>query len=134
MNGRSRFIPMWSCATCSNVTSHSDQSLRRFAASNLAPFRTQVSDLIHHSLCTVQPRSQSRATAKMSLNQRQRDPFFRSLPFDQQLARASLQSINPGPDGVACMSKSQCRGEVYDVKWSGEVSPATTAVALTLRH
>ncbi|TKA81233.1 hypothetical protein B0A55_02363 [Friedmanniomyces simplex] len=43
-------------------------------------------------------------------------PYFRSLPIDEQLARLSLQKINPGPDGVESMRQCQCSMEVYEVE------------------
>lgn len=52
----------------------------------------------------------------MALKQRHDDAFFRSLPFDQRLARMALASINSGPDGVKSMSQCQCSSEVYEVK------------------
>ena len=42
--------------------------------------------------------------------------MHRMLPFDQMLARLSLASINPGPDGVLSMSQCQCNTEVYEVR------------------
>jgi len=47
---------------------------------------------------------------------RQDAAFLRSLSFDQQLARISLASINPGPDGVESMSKCKYETAVYEVK------------------
>ncbi|KAK5694677.1 hypothetical protein LTR97_009267 [Elasticomyces elasticus] len=44
------------------------------------------------------------------------DPYFRSLPFDQQMARISLQQINPGPEGVESMSKYRCNTMVVEVE------------------
>ncbi len=50
---------------------------------------------------------------------------FRSLPFNEQLARISLQTINPGPDGVASMSQCQCNMAIHEI--SGyESHPPTT--------
>ncbi|KAK1058027.1 hypothetical protein LTR12_000038 [Friedmanniomyces endolithicus] len=40
---------------------------------------------------------------------------FRSLPFNEQLARISLQMINPGPDGVASMSQCQCNMKIHEI-------------------
>ncbi|KAK0291851.1 hypothetical protein LTR91_008808 [Friedmanniomyces endolithicus] len=39
----------------------------------------------------------------------------RSLTFDENLARLSLQMINPGPDGVASMSQCQCNVKVHEI-------------------
>ncbi|KAK5726327.1 hypothetical protein LTR17_012856 [Elasticomyces elasticus] len=50
------------------------------------------------------------------LGQGYNDPYFRSLPFDQQMARISLQQINPGPEGVESMSKCRCNTMVIEVE------------------
>ncbi|KAK4542259.1 hypothetical protein LTR36_006912 [Oleoguttula mirabilis] len=52
----------------------------------------------------------------MALQGRQDAAYLRSLPFDQRLARMTLASINPGPDGVESMSQCQCDTTVYEVK------------------
>ena len=49
-------------------------------------------------------------------HQEQQESMHRMLPFDQMLARLSLASINPGPDGITSMSQCQCATEVYEVK------------------
>ncbi|KAK3074826.1 hypothetical protein LTR53_002421 [Teratosphaeriaceae sp. CCFEE 6253] len=41
------------------------------------------------------------------------DPYFRSLPFNQQLARISLERISAGPDGGASLGRCACRSEIY---------------------
>ncbi|KAK0356767.1 hypothetical protein LTR91_007597 [Friedmanniomyces endolithicus] len=50
---------------------------------------------------------------------------FRSLPFNEQLARISLQVINPGPDGLASMSQCQCNMKIHEI--SGFYNNAPTA-------
>ncbi|TKA81236.1 hypothetical protein B0A55_02361 [Friedmanniomyces simplex] len=61
-------------------------------------------------------------------------PYFRSLPIDEQLARLSLQNINPGPDGVESMRQCQCSMEIYEVEgyesfldWPQFVQPLLSA-------
>ena len=44
------------------------------------------------------------------------DAYFRSLPFDQQLARISLSRINAGPDGVESMGKCRYNTDVYQLQ------------------
>jgi hypothetical protein len=61
-------------------------------------------------------RSDALTNDTMSSRRRYEDPYFRSLPFDQQLARTALSSINAGADGVESMQKCQCSMEVYEVK------------------
>ncbi|KAK3070031.1 hypothetical protein LTR53_011151 [Teratosphaeriaceae sp. CCFEE 6253] len=46
------------------------------------------------------------------------DPYFRSLPFNQQLARISLERISAGPDGVASLGRCACRSEIYSFEGS----------------
>ncbi|KAK5120767.1 hypothetical protein LTR85_005833 [Meristemomyces frigidus] len=52
----------------------------------------------------------------MALQGRKDAAYLRSLPFDQRLARMTLASINPGPDGVESMSQCKCDTAVYEVK------------------
>ncbi|KAK1822815.1 hypothetical protein LTR12_002740 [Friedmanniomyces endolithicus] len=47
---------------------------------------------------------------------------FRSLPFNEQLARISLQTINPGPDGVASMSQCQCNMTIREISGFYDIS------------
>ncbi|KAK0265425.1 hypothetical protein LTR91_009794 [Friedmanniomyces endolithicus] len=47
---------------------------------------------------------------------------FRSLPFNEQLARISLQTINPGPDGVASMSQCQCNMAIHEISGFYDIS------------
>ncbi|KAK0947799.1 hypothetical protein LTR29_000700 [Friedmanniomyces endolithicus] len=47
---------------------------------------------------------------------------FRSLPFNEQLARISLQTINPGPDGVASMSQCQCNMAIREISGFYDIS------------
>ncbi|KAK0265046.1 hypothetical protein B0A54_09165 [Friedmanniomyces endolithicus] len=53
----------------------------------------------------------------------------RSLTFDENLARLSLQMINPGPDGVASMSQCQCNVKVHEI--SGYERPPASLPSTT---
>lgn len=55
-------------------------------------------------------------TDVMARQGRQDAAYLRTLPFDQRLARMTLSSINPGPDGVESMRQCQCDTAVYEVK------------------
>ncbi|KAK5137781.1 hypothetical protein LTR08_007353 [Meristemomyces frigidus] len=84
-------------------------------------------------------------SGKKTVATRYRMPSFDETPsFQEMLARLSLASINPGPDGVTSMSQCQCDTMLYETKEhhifyddfkllkSGARSPASTSPLLAL--
>ncbi|KAK3626288.1 hypothetical protein LTR56_019865 [Elasticomyces elasticus] len=61
-------------------------------------------DLITNILIAAKHNAASTQQAGQGYN----DSYFHSLPFDQQMARISLQHIKSGPEGVESMSKCRC--------------------------